>query len=174
MAQQLLAGKSLTIDFDEVDFLQTPIDMPNADPTNVPVPFTLTNWTEAVQTFTNAPGSARTDAGTAMTGYFRRLNNNVQAHFEFGNLEITANAVATALLTFNETVPLTFRPSSVNSAHLSIGVIANGVEAMATLIISNAGVVTIGLGSGLGTFTIAQTVGVNDQSMVEYLGRVPI
>ena len=82
--------------------------------------------------------------------------------------------VATATLTFNETVPLKFRPASTNGMHVSVGVIQNGVEVIATISIGANGVVSIGLGSGLGTFTIAQNCAFLDGTRFGTQGVTPI
>ena len=100
---------------------------------------------------TNAAGSARTDAGTAGTLLIRKTNNVVSFSCVWGNLAGSANAVAAAALTFNETVPVRFRPVSnvfspqavTNNAALSAGV----------LTVNTSGVVQVNPTYGFGNFT---------------------
>lgn len=97
------------------------------------------------QTFTNAAGSARTDAGTGLTAQlFKRgagAGKLVEVVFELGNLATPANSVAAAAMTFNETLPATYRPAVTMTGIL--GVRENAAEGTGSWEISTAGVVRI-------------------------------
>lgn len=111
--------------------------------------------TVTVVTFTNAAGSARTDVGTALTLYFRKLGPTlVMCNMVGGNLRTFGASVASALLTFNETIPVSLRPAVQNNTLL--GLIQNVTYTIGKFQVFSNG--TISVAPITGTFTIAQGV----------------
>ena len=105
---------------------------------------TVTGSTKTTQVFTNAAGSARTDAGTALTAYLfasGSAQGKVECILVPGNLATVANAVAAAPMTFNETIPAGYRPTQ--NVQGILGIENNGAaNTVANFLITTAGVLT--------------------------------
>jgi hypothetical protein len=117
MTHSLHYGKTQTFQADLIDFGSTPLVLPSKDGVD---PMTVSHASYLAMIFTNAPGSARTDAGIALQVRFTRLNNIVQMLVIPDNLRTSANAVAGALLTFNQLVPTHYWPATVQHKGFNI------------------------------------------------------
>lgn len=170
MTHNQIYGKTINLVADQVDLGESPLVLPNQDPIAT-TPLALTHASNLILPLTNAAGSARTDVGIAATLHFTRINNDVYCYAEYGNLATVANAVAAATMTFNETVPIPYRPLSATGARNGIHVIDNNVLVNGAMGITNLGVIAIGVGTGSTAFTNAQPCAVDDQASFGYIGQ---
>lgn len=127
---------------------------------------------QTTQTFTNAAGSARTEAGTALTASLYKRGTGagslVEVFFANGVLANSQNAVAAAQMTFNETIPSAYRPSVDVSGVMNVENNA-AANTMANFKITTAGVVTISGGLNFINFTNGAACSLKSNAYICYL-----
>lgn len=104
---------------------------------------------------TNAVGSARTEVGEAGKLHFEKVGNFVTMTFVPTGLAINLNAANSALMTFNEVVPLIFRPAGLVSPSAVILNRVNAVNNIACPFTVNIPGFTIQIGATAGVAFVA-------------------